>query len=240
MNKKLNQKVYLFPGCVVELFSEETIENTVRFLSTLGYHVEVSPRGLCCGQIEWNTGMFHKAEKISTPLLNWFEQLPSGATIVCLSASCLSFMRRYVFPNTEPTKTKVFELSEFLVTSSLFDNWHGSLRAKVAIHISCHHLRDLDGGASLLRVLERIDGLQVLHFKNPELCCGFGGIFSLVFTDLSKAMATRKLKGLPDNADFITSADLSCLIKLSEALDRTKHCPRILHYADLLYHASAL
>ena len=148
------------------------------------------------------------------------------------------FLNKYLNSIVNSPKTKILEFSQFLLQSERFHNWQGVLNADVALHVSCHHLRDLDGGYALRQVLNKIKGINVLPFENPELCCGFGGIFSLVFPDLSDALTIRKLKGLPDSAQYLTSADTSCLWKLKQVLQKTTPNIKVVHVADLLYDAA--
>lgn len=229
--------IYLFPGCVTELFSRVTVTNSINFIRKLGYSTVLAPTNLCCGQIAWNAGSLHITKDISSSFLNWLKLLPKTATVVSLSASCVSFINKYLTSFTALPRIRLLEYSQFLYQSMEFQNWRGELNASVALHVSCHHLRDLDQGFALNQILKKINGLNLLPFLNPELCCGFGGIFSLVFPELSNALTSRKLNGLPKNASYLTSADLSCLWKLNQVLKKTHPHIKVVHFADLLYYA---
>ncbi len=230
--------VYIFPGCVTELFSKGTIKKTVVFLRQLGYDPVVAPEGLCCGQVAWNAGMPHITRNIAGSFINWLRLIPKNAAIVSLSASCVSFAGKYLKRLYNLPMNIPMEFSQFLQKSTKFQKWYGVLRADVALHVSCHHLRDLDRGDALLQILSRINGIKVLPFENPELCCGFGGIFSLIFPELSRNMTERKLTGMPKNVNYLTSADVSCLWKLKQVLKENKIHVKVVHFVDLLYDAS--
>jgi len=242
LNTKQSNTVYIFPGCVTELFSRGTVKNSVLFLRELGYIPIVAPPDLCCGQIAWNAGLPHITKDISNPFLNWLKLIPDNATVVSLSASCVVFVNKYLNKYLKTfvrlPEIRLFEFSQFLFESERFQKWQGELDGDVALHVSCHHLRDLDRGYAIRQVLSRINGVRVLSFENPELCCGFGGIFSLIFPELSNALTTRKIAGLPKNARYLTSADTSCLWKLKQALQEMNTQIKVVHLADLLYNAT--
>ena len=67
---------------------------------------------------------------------------------------------------------------------------------KVTYHEACHLSRDLgvkEGPRNILRALE---GLEFVEMSKPEVCCGFGGVFSIKFANISSAMMMEKVDSI--------------------------------------------
>ena len=104
----------------------------------------------------------------------------------------------------------------------------------VAYHDSCHMLRELGVSEPPRRLLER-SGAVVRPLARPDLCCGFGGTFSVKMPDVSVAMADEKIKALDrSGADVLISGDSSCLMHLEGRLRRTGHDTGVYHLAQIL------
>lgn len=143
---------------------------------------------------------------------------------------------------------RVRELSEFLVhdLEVLGPGWSDSVQAprrlgsglegmSVVYHHGCHALRELGVREAPLALL-RACGATVRSWDGDVDCCGFGGLFSAKFPEVSAGMADRKLDALPADVDVVTSADGGCLLQLS---GRARHRsgaagPTFAHLATLL------
>ena len=68
-----------------------------------------------------------------------------------------------------------------------------------------------------------------------EVCCGFGGLFSVKMPDISNAMLQNKVDNINDSAgDTIVTGDVSCLTQMNGGLSRQKSSKRVVHLADVL------
>jgi L-lactate dehydrogenase complex protein LldE len=84
-------------------------------------------------------------------------------------------------------------------------------------------------------LLEGVEGLDLVGWEKEELCCGFGGTFSVKMPAISTAMADEKIKALDrSGADTLISGDSSCLMHLNGRLKRTGRDTRVLHLAQVL------
>jgi L-lactate dehydrogenase complex protein LldE len=84
-------------------------------------------------------------------------------------------------------------------------------------------------------LLEGVEGCDVVQTERPDLCCGFGGTFSIKKHEVSAAMADEKIdRALAAGAQAIVSTDPGCLLHL-EGRARRRGLPlRALHLVDLL------
>lgn len=103
----------------------------------------------------------------------------------------------------------------------------------VTYHDSCHMLRDLGIREAPRRLLEQ-SGASLNALPRPDLCCGFGGTFSVRQPEVSVAMADDKLGGVEQTgADVLVTADPGCLMHL-DGRGRQMGGPRIVHLATAL------
>jgi L-lactate dehydrogenase complex protein LldE len=90
-------------------------------------------------------------------------------------------------------------------------------------------LRELGIDASPRQLLEA-SGATLHPLPRPDLCCGFGGTFSVRHPEISVAMADDKLAGA---APVLVTADPGCLTHLRGRSERTGG-PRLVHLATAL------
>ncbi|MDQ3890476.1 MAG: (Fe-S)-binding protein, partial [Actinomycetota bacterium] len=124
----------------------------------------------------------------------------------------------------------VAELSHFLDRSEAPVRRTNEGRT-LAYHDSCHMLRELGISEPPRRLLER-SGARVAPLRRPDLCCGFGGTFSVRQPEISLAMADDKL-GAVGEAEALVTADPGCLMHLRGRSERVGG-PRVVHLATAL------
>ena len=155
-----------------------------------------------------------------------------AAPIVVPSGSCATMAGHYLPELLGVEGYEVWELSAFL------DEHDIELPARnagqtVAYHDSCHMLRDLGIRDAPRRLLER-SGASVVPLARPDLCCGFGGTFSVRQPEVSVAMADDKLGGVKQaGGDVLVTADPGCLMHLDSRCRETGG-PPIVHLATAL------
>ena len=94
-------------------------------------------------------------------------------------------------------------------------------------------LRELKIAAPPRRLLERC-GAKVVMLPRPDLCCGFGGTFSVRQPEISLAMADDKLGGVTAvRAEALVTADPGCLMHLRGRSERSEG-PQVVHLATAL------
>jgi L-lactate dehydrogenase complex protein LldE len=217
---KKGDSVHLMLTCLCDAFYPEVGQATVKCLEALGYDVEFRADQTCCGQPAFNAGDQKAALSVARHSLKVFRD---AETVVAPSGSCAA-MVRWGFPQLfrgEPDYDeavalagKTWEISEFIFKAAGVEKWEGAYPHKVALHRSCH-LRELQFGGSGERLLQSLDGIEILELSTPEQCCGFGGTFSVSFPWTSRKMAEDKINDLTSHdAEVIVSTDMGCLMHL--------------------------
>jgi len=71
--------------------------------------------------------------------------------------------------------------------------------------------------------------------NDSDVCCGFGGTFSVNYPEISTAMADEKIDNiLASGADCVTGCDVSCLMNLQGRLSRRGEKIKVKHIAEIL------
>jgi len=83
------------------------------------------------------------------------------------------------------------------------------------------------------RRLLRASGAELVPLARPDLCCGFGGTFSVRQPEVSLAMGDDKLAAAAD-AGTIVTADPGCLMHMRGRAEHTGSSLGVVHLATAL------
>jgi len=232
--------VALFVTCVVDRFAPEVGVATVRLLEAAGVEVTYPADQTCCGQPALSSGEPEAAARLARHHTRVFRGCDA---VVTPSGSCAAMVRHWhpeLLGRRDPGPAghrgvgpPTYELSEYLVDVLGRTDLGIRLATRVTVHDGCHGRRTLGLGAQA-RALLGAAGAEVVEVAEPETCCGFGGIFSARFPELSLALARDKLTDAAGTgAEFLVSGDVACLLHL-RSLPGPPAGPVPVHLASLL------
>jgi L-lactate dehydrogenase complex protein LldE len=233
--------VQLFIPCFVDQLYPETAFNMVKVLEKLGCNVKYNANQTCCGQPAFNAGFQQECKDVATKFMKDF----SGSEyIVAPSASCTGFVRNYygkIFDNSsihnevKDIGKRLYEFSEFLTDVLKVEDVGAKLEGKATYHDSCAALRECKIKEGPRKLLQNVQGLELVEMNDVETCCGFGGTFAVKFEPISIAMADQKVNNaLATGSQYMISTDLSCLMHLEGYIKQKGYNLRTLHLADVL------
>jgi L-lactate dehydrogenase complex protein LldE len=220
-------RVALFVTCFNDTLFPGTGRATVRLLERLGCEVDFPEDQTCCGQMHLNAGYREQGLELARR----FGRVFAGAeAVVCPSASCAGMVRTHLVDGPP-----VYELSEFLLDRLEREDVGAYFPHRVALHPTCHSLRELRVGDRPYRLLRAVRGLELAELPQAQECCGFGGTFAIKNADTSAAMLADKLRAVLDSrAEVLCAADNSCLMHIGGALSRGSTGVRTVHLAEVL------
>jgi L-lactate dehydrogenase complex protein LldE len=219
--------VQFFATCLGDLVFPEACVDAESLLREAGFEVEFRPQQICCGQPAFNAGHRVAARRVARSFVHAFSR---HAPIVCPSGSCTTMVSHYLPELVGCQPFDVWELSSFL------DAHGGELPRRnegrrLAYHDSCHMLRELGIADAPRSLLER-SGAELVPLGRADLCCGFGGTFSVRQPEVSVAMADDKLAAA-GAADALVTADPGCLMHL-RGRAASAGGPPVIHVATAL------
>ena len=232
--------VTLFIPCFMDALYPRTGISMVEILERLGHRVVCPEEIACCGQPPFNSGYWDEALTIAAPVL---EKLANAEAVVIGSGSCGAMVKKFypeLFAKTPQAKlanevaARTWEFSDFLVSQLGVTDLGAKFPHKVTYHDGCHGLRELGIKASPRVLLGKVAGLQLVEMKD-EICCGFGGTFSAKFPMISTAMGEVKCANAAETgAEYIISADSSCLMHIQGLLTRQGKPIKTISLAEVL------
>ena len=237
-------RIALFVTCLADTLFPSVGKATTVLLERLGHQVEFPEAQTCCGQMHVNTGYQREA----LPLIRRYVDAFEGCdVIVAPSGSCVGSIRHQhamvarrlgddkLADRAEAVAARTFELSQLLVDVLGVEDVGAFYPHRVTYHPTCHSLRLLRVGDRPLRLLRQVQGLQLAELPDAEVCCGFGGTFSVKNADTSTAMLADKMRNvLGTRAEVCTAGDSSCLMHIGGGLSRLRTGVRTVHLAEIL------
>lgn len=235
-------RVSLFVTCVIDQIFPKVGLAMADVLERLGYEIDFPEGQTCCGQPAFNSGYRAESRDVAKHFLTVFE---NAEYVVVPSGSCTCMVAHHYedlfkkepdwLAKAHAMEHKVWEFSKFLLEVANVEDVGARFNGTVTYHDSCHALRELGVKQGPRRLLSHVRGLTVKEMDKAEECCGFGGTFSVKFSEVSGGMARTKIDSiLRTGADYVVSIDSSCLMQLQGALMRAGTPVRTLHLAEVL------
>jgi L-lactate dehydrogenase complex protein LldE len=235
-------RVGLFVTCLVDLVRPQIGFASVRLLEDSGCEVVVPRAQTCCGQPAWNAGADGPAIAIAKQVIETFETFDY---VVAPSGSCAGMIKRH-YPEVldgDPAwrsralalGAKTHELMSFLVKVRGVKSVPARLAGTGCYHDSCSSLREMQVRDEPRTLLRSVEGLTLKELQDPETCCGFGGLFSVKYPEISEKMADNKIADIQaSGAAMLAGPDLGCLLHLAGRMERRGIAIQVRHAAEIL------
>jgi L-lactate dehydrogenase complex protein LldE len=232
-------RVMLMRTCLSDLVAPSVARATAAALRRVGVEVAIPRRQTCCGQPGWSSGHPEQARPVARQAMRAFR---GDDPIVVPSGSCAAMVRHgYAelfagLPEEAEAREmadRTMELTQFLSRNGLRPRPEGT--GSVTHHDSCHMLRLLGERESPREVIAGVEGLELREMGQADVCCGFGGTFSMNFPEVSGRLGEEKARSAAAaGADELVACDLSCLLHIAGRARRCGIPLRVRHLAEVL------
>ncbi|HEY9002954.1 MAG TPA: (Fe-S)-binding protein [Mucilaginibacter sp.] len=239
--------VGLFIPCYVDQFYPGAAIATLQLLEKLGVSVVYPPKQTCCGQPMANSGYEHLTTGCNELFIDNFSAFDY---IVSPSGSCILHIKDHLHSENRENEAvqvrhKVYELTEFLTDILKVDHLDATFPHKVGVHQSCHGQRGLkisqmtelvaEPFSKPVQLLNMVQGIELIPLSRQDECCGFGGTFCVAEEAVSVKMGIDRVTDhLEHGAEYITGADMSCLMHMEGILRRQESKVKVIHIAEIL------
>ena len=238
--------VGLFVTCLVDVMRPSVGFAAAKLIEAAGCDLWVPTGQTCCGQPAYNSGDKADARALARQTITAF----AGCDyVVAPSGSCAGMLKSHyprlftddpkMLAQAEAFAGRVHELISFLVDIRGMTAIDPSLQpappGRVTYHDSCSGLRELGIKAQPRQLLTSIKGLTLVEMPDSEICCGFGGTFSVKFPDISNAMVEKKTDNIAAaKPALLLAGDLGCLLNMAGKLQRQGRAIEARHVAEVL------
>lgn len=241
-------RVGLFVPCYIDAFFPEVGIATLELLERCGLEVGYPLDQTCCGQPMANSGCQADAAPAEALFVRNFKEYDC---VVTPSGSCAHHVRAHfdaIAQTNEVAKLRAntYELVEFLHDVVRLDDlpW-AEFRHKVGLHNSCTSLRSLRTASASeieepafskpMDLLRMVKGIEFVVPERPDECCGFGGTFSVFEEPVSAKLGYDKVNDHQRaGAEYVVSADSSCLMHQKGCAERIGLDLKFIHIAQIL------
>lgn len=236
-------RAQLFITCLAEQFFSPMLKNMVTVLERLGVQCEFPAAQTCCGQPMFNSGFQSQARDLARQWIELFDR--TDGYIVSPSGSCVDMVRHH-YPElfaegtiehqrAQAVAARTFEFTQFLVDELQLTDVGAVFPHKVTYHASCHLLRGLRGRTQPRRLLQSVKGLELVPLTEEETCCGFGGVFSVIYPEVSQAMLEAKVRHIEaSGAEVVVACDAGCLMNIAGGLKKVNSPVKAMHLIQVL------
>ena len=245
-NRKLNLRVGLFSGCIMDVSEAAIHESTLTLLLHFGCEVVVPGNQGCCGALHVHSGDRKTAREFALNNLTAFEPRQFDA-IITNAAGCGAQLKEYHHLFSSQTQgfekdwigfeNKLVDILEFL---SRFPELVESLAWRededvVLYDAPCHLMYAQKVDENPRKLLSSLPGVSLVPLKESNWCCGSAGIYNLLQPELSGAVLNRKTESIRHTletnpkATTILTGNPGCLYQIRAGIRSEKIDLRILH-----------
>ncbi|WP_295638632.1 L-lactate dehydrogenase (quinone) large subunit LdhH [uncultured Mailhella sp.] len=234
-------RVAIFSGCAQDFVYPEQLVAAVRLLNRHGVHVEFPLKQTCCGLPLEMMGQRETSLQVSSQNVNAFEPGKYDA-ILTLCASCAGHLK-HAYPDLlkdtpDHYRTDIFASKVMDFTSFVYNKL--GLRAedfvksneKVTYHSPCH-MRNMGVTEEPRALLNMV--ADYVPATEEDMCCGFGGTFSVKFPELSAEIGKKKLKNSEDTGASLVVTDCpGCVMQIRGVATANDSPIKVEHISELL------
>lgn len=237
-------RVALFGGCLVDFVYPEQAQALARILEEQNVQLDYPMEQTCCGLPAKMMGETETAREVAIQNLKAVD--PAGYDyILTLCASCGSHIKENYLKllGDEPglgalvqqMTAKVIDFSSFLVdVLQLGPELFQQSGRKIAYHSPCHLCRGLHVTEQPRELLHKA-GCQYVPSRDEDVCCGFGGSFSIEFPELSAELLKRKLDNVEaTGANLLVTDCPGCVLQLRGGMDKRGSKVAVKHIAQVI------
>lgn len=237
-------KVALFAGCAQDFIYPEQLEAAVAVFAAKQVSVDFPMDQTCCGLPLDMMGERKAVQAVALQNVRAFRGTDCDY-IVTLCASCASTLKKqYVnflegCPDVSPDEVRAF--SAKIIDFSSFCRDVLGLSAedfvksgdRVTYHASCHQCRALNAVRQPRELIAA--AAEYVPCNEEDVCCGFGGTYSVKFPEISGQLAERKMKNIAATGAARVVMDCpGCVMQIRGRAEKEGLDIRVTHISELL------
>jgi iron-sulfur cluster protein len=236
-----DRKVFFYPGCAIEYFYPEMGLAMVKLLQKSGIQVDIPKKSACCGIPAIASGDASNAKTMIYNTLDTINNIHDYEACLVLCPTCGGAIKHEFldFTKEDPNRYKkasmigeiTIPIGKFLEENNIRFKIKGN--KKVTYHTPCHDSRSL--GYSAESFLKNLLGKKFIPLTDSNVCCGFGGTYSLDFASISNGILNKKIENIQaTEAEFLVTDCPGCVMQINGGLMHKKIDVKVLHLTQFI------
>ena len=238
---KTHSRVILLSGCAQRAIEPEINSATIRILNRIGVDVIVRKQASCCGALAHHIDEPEAAQNaVREAVRAWSHEISDKQidAIIVNTSGCGTMLKDYghllkddaELANAAATISSLAcDITEFLADSNAI-----SFTRKPNLIVGYHSACSLQHGQQIThapKLLLAKAGVEIAIPKDPHLCCGSAGVYSILQPELSSQLKHRKLENLNKlEVDLFVAGNIGCINQLADADAPFCHIVQLLDY----------
>ncbi|MBI4654493.1 MAG: (Fe-S)-binding protein [Nitrospirae bacterium] len=226
-------RVAIFVGCSVNYFYPHLGDSLLNVLLSKDYEVVVLKGEVCCGSPMRSLGLEAEAIALAKKNVELFSRVKADAILSLCPTCTITIKNEYPLLIGDGIE-KMMDVNEFLINNDFYKGLKISPRV-VSYHDPCHLNYGLGIRNEPREILKNIDGIEFVEMEDAGDCCGFGGLFSINFKELSQRIGNKKVKSIHNtHIDTLVTSCPGCITQFESIKRQVGFDIDILHIIELI------
>ncbi len=235
-------RIAIFGGCAQDFIYPEQLKAAVKVMGAKNIAIDYPMEQTCCGLPVEMMGQRKTSVDIAKQNLAAFD--PSKYDyIVTLCASCASHLK-HTYPKileNDMNRAEALNFADKIIDFSSFIHDKLGMKSedfrktdeKVTYHASCHLCRGLKVTEAPRELIA--DAAEYVPCKEEDVCCGFGGTYSMKFPEISGNLMNNKIKNIDETGASRVVVDCpGCVMQIKGGMEKQGKKVKVQHISELL------
>ena len=221
-------KIAMFTGCLLDFAYVDIAKAVIADLNSIGYIVDMPMGQSCCGAPATFMGDRENAKK--TAELN-VEAMHAEDYDYVVSAcpTCTHQLRVYkdffeegsdMYKKAEELGSKTFDFCKLFYDLGGLAEAGDEKPLTITYHDSCHLKRELGVFKEQRELLKATKGINLVEMEESDVCCGFGGTYSIKLPEVAAPILAKKISHIQDTGASVVAVDCpGCLMQIRGGMD---------------------
>jgi len=213
-------KVYLFVGCVANLFDRDTLKATIKILNDQGYDIAIPDKQSCCGAVSAHCGDKRRFDYFKGVNLEAFKE--TDIPVIVTSSGCAAVLKDTMVSN-------VYDICDFISqkvknkSKTEFVLRNVKSEEKIGVYVPCTLRNKLRTEKSIFELLKAYGVVNYIDLSSQTNCCGAAGTY--MFRHKKKANQLKERlynKIAEENITTVLTLNIGCRLHLMNQKGRQR------------------
>ncbi len=233
----------IFTGCLLDFAYVDIAKAVIADLNSIGYYVDMPMGQSCCGAPATYMGDRENAKK--TAELN-IEAMHADQYDYIVSAcpTCTHQLREYkqffeegsdMYKKAVELGEKAFDFCKLFYDLGGLEESGDDTPITITYHDSCHLKRELGVFKEQRELLTKTNGINLVEMVDSDVCCGFGGTYSIKLPEVAAPILAKKIQHIQDTGASLVAVDCpGCLMQIRGGMDAHELPIEVKHTAVII------